>query len=130
MIRWFREFMNRYVQVKFVLPAYLTLAVTALSVVYVQQTNIENRDRIRADQIAMVAFEGELREYEFCLVRVETRNTLREVLVFLIELESVRGTRDGMIFREYLDDQYPLLSAVDECGVPPDVPVLNGINGP
>ena len=122
-----REFGERTVRVKWVLPAYLLIGIIAFGLAY-SATSYANDQREESERLAAEAqyaadtasFENARDELARCLQRVEARDQLRGVFLSIFELIDERSPEGSTFTAEaagLLDRDYPPLSEAD-C--PPD----------
>ncbi len=105
------EWLNRTTKVKYVLPAYLILALGfAFSWARLNDLNAE---RLQDQQISVIQT-----EYHQCLTRVDTRDSIRTILLAITAQFPDSESVDVIV--TLIQTEYPPLDADTTCG-----PILN-----
>jgi hypothetical protein len=104
-----REWLNQPTPRKQMLPAYLILTVG----IVLGFTRFENLAEQRANDVQAFA---EQNAYAICVTRVETRDSLRSVLIGLTQLFDDSDAVDEI--RLLIETDYAQLDIIEECSIP------------
>lgn len=125
------EFGERTVKVKWVVPAYILIALIAFGL-FRASVNYSTDQREESERLAAEAqYAGELASWENardersrCEQRVESRDQLRDVFLATYDLISELNpdSEFAVLAAALLDDQYPSLDAAD-CPLLPPRPI-------
>lgn len=102
---WLAEPMPRYI----LIPIILMIALIAFG-------GLQRFQDLTDANIREAAIEAAARDYQQCLIRVETRDSLREVLIGITELFP--DSSGAQAIRDLIENEYPPLDPVS-CGVNP-----------
>jgi hypothetical protein len=101
------EWLNGTTTRKAVIPMYLILAVFVFG-------TVSRFERLADEQIRDVAREAAALDYTTCATRVETRHSLREVLIGITDLFPADQSAEAI--RALIETEYPALELGNTCG--------------
>lgn len=116
----FERAMSRHVELRYVIPAFAIIVVVALFSLRIQHETNQRDEELRSQQIAELDFRDALREYHTCIFRSEGRATIRDLFLYLVNLDGIRDSRQAIDFRGYLDQRYPIIDP-SQCGPVPEM---------
>jgi len=110
-----REYLNAYVQFKWVLGVYVLIIVVSFMAISAQRSQQAERLADRQVQIQYLDYQSDLRDFDRCATETERSNALNAVLTLL-------GEDEPAAFRARIDIQFPLATVAEACGTPPVEP--------
>lgn len=123
--RWLWAIGDRTVKVRY---AGLAIVLTVFAILMTQVQIDSANDRARridarlaaaeVNDAQFAAYQAQLATYEACLIRVQGRLDVRDVLLYLVDLPQIRDSNAARTFRAYVDEKLPTLDPAD-CHQPP-----------
>lgn len=116
--------LERYVKVKWVLPAFLIILVTAVAVVALFWQRGNDKDEFRADQVALLTYLVANQAADRCEASVDSRAAIRILVQALVE----RGNPSQEELEEFMAfvDSVYIQPDPSKCPARPDLPEFSG----